>query len=106
MFVQLSIIDFLGEPDLFTEAVKAGSVVEDSKKRIIDAVLEYKGDICSLASFLRKEYGTGGWCGPGEPKVFFNSKGFYVGMTFNNRNFYTWEQVAMKILDLIAMNNY
>ena len=104
--IQLSIFDFLNEPDVFTQEVKRGSGFAEGKKRIKEAVAECKGNIHSLASFLRKEYGIGGWCGPNMPKVDYNSKGFWVGMTFEDKDFYTWEQVAQKILELIARNDY
>ena len=106
MQVQISLFDFITEPDMLTDAVKRGSGFVGGKTRIRQAVETTGGDVSLLASFLKKEYGTGGSAGPGQPKIDYDSRGLKVGMTWDDRKQYTLEQVAKRVIELVAMNRY
>lgn len=92
------------EPDLFTSVIQHGSNICDSRKRIVQAVMN-----CSkkdLVVFLKKEYGIVGWSGPGLPSVWFDSRGLFVDPHTDEKQKYTWEQVADKVIELVATGRY
>lgn len=106
MDIQISMFDLVSEPDILDETILEGSGFEGGKDRIRKAVKDYSGNVPKVAGFLRKEYGVGGWCGPNRPKVDHNSKGLTVGMDWDNKTNYSWEQVAERIIKLIAYGKY
>ncbi len=106
MQIQINLFDLITEPDMLTDAVKRGSGFEGGKERIMQAISDTGGDIRLLSKFLAKEYGIGGSCGPGMLKIDHNSNGLCVGMTWDGMKHYTWEQVAKRIIELVAMNIY
>ena len=106
MQIQTNLFDLISEPDMLTDAVKRGSGFEGGKERIMQAISDVGGNVRLLSKFLAKEYGIGGSYGPGVLKIDYNSNGLYVGKTFDGMKHYTWEQVAKRIIELVAMNRY
>ena len=95
---------FESEPDVFTTAIQRGSCFEHGKERILQAVNSRSRK--DFVLFLKKEYGIGGWAGPGIPSVWFDGKGFFIDRFTENEQKYTWEQVADKIYELVATEKY
>lgn len=90
---------------IFNTELRKGSNVQSGKYRIYHY---YK--ICGIKDFdkfLSKEYGEGGWSGPGLPSVWFNAKGLRIDFRDGSEEqFFNWKSVAAQIKKLIDEGKY
>lgn len=82
-----------------------GSNFGNGKKRIFAACKE-DTTIKEKASFLKEEYGIGGYSAPGMPyMVSYDSRGIELRSETERRS-WNWLQVAERIASLIASGSY
>lgn len=99
------------------ELAKYGSQTQDSKQRILDAMITL-GNYNDMVAFVKKEYGIGGFGIPRTNREIYhmssgdwNSARIMIGWYEPNgdeeiRKMYTWRMLTDKILDLIMEGRY
>lgn len=96
------------EDELIEKILLQGSSFENGKKRIFE---EYKKEptLKEFASFLKNEYGTGGSLS-NNVNLSYNSKGIkishFIESVEENIIFLNWNEVAIRIADLIDEGKY
>lgn len=114
---QLSIFDLMEgqrekspEEALIERQLKFGSLVENGKYRIYEKYNENPTE-SEFVAFLKKEYGLGGHGGWGEDNEKHDGKGIAMSVCDENGEILTtvslnWNQVALRIADMIDDDNY
>ena len=109
MFDQISMFELLEAESRFTHECRKGSGFEGGRVRIYFASSQL--NIKDLASFLKTEYGIGGWTADfpdgGRGSAMHNASGIEI-REFRKPEVekHNWTEVAKEIKRLIAMDDY
>ncbi|MCR4644557.1 MAG: DEAD/DEAH box helicase family protein [Oscillospiraceae bacterium] len=93
--------------DILDAEVLRGTGFVGGKERVQDYYDAEKPDVKQLASFLKKEYGTGGHTGNGQHFMTdYDAGGMWIRMRNGESTKFNWNQVAEVALTHLAANTY
>lgn len=91
--------------EMFEFALKRGSLVRDGKFRINEYFQRRLG-VTERITFLKNEYGIGGFSNPNYPAVNWDSKSFSISFNKELPHKYSWKIVSDTIEQLIYQGTY